>query len=193
MHVAHRKHRSRFDIAAVLVFTFGNPNPSPISISDLRRNLEALLSPDSKSVLPKLKVLRDREEWGRTKLSPVVSRFVCQGKVLFGLRAPHVPYRNGRHKGGNGISNGIQTPKRYCAPKPNSFFICSTNPSLRSIHTSERLVALSPQLCFDPFPMRLLKLWQRWKRCRSLSRYTRRQHRSVVESFLRFDSCRQTP
>jgi len=57
MHVAHRKHRSRFDIAAVLIFTFGNPNPSPISISDLRRNLEALLSPRLEVSAPKIESL----------------------------------------------------------------------------------------------------------------------------------------
>src|SRR5215831_11483696 len=43
--VADRKHRNRFDIAAVLIFTFGNPNPRPVSIGDLRRNLVALLCP----------------------------------------------------------------------------------------------------------------------------------------------------
>jgi hypothetical protein len=47
--VADRKHRNRFDIAAVPIFTFGNPNPPFVTVSNLRRNLETLFSPRLKA------------------------------------------------------------------------------------------------------------------------------------------------
>jgi hypothetical protein len=43
--VAHRKHRGCFNIATVLIPSFGNSNLSPVAISNLRRNLEALFRP----------------------------------------------------------------------------------------------------------------------------------------------------
>ena len=39
------KHGSRLNISAVLIPTLGDSNPSPVEISNLRRNLEALLGP----------------------------------------------------------------------------------------------------------------------------------------------------
>jgi hypothetical protein len=46
--VAHGKHGSRLNLSTVLVSTFGNPNPSPVAVSKLGRDLKALLSPRPK-------------------------------------------------------------------------------------------------------------------------------------------------
>ena len=43
--VSRRKHRSHCDHRAVHIRTLRNPNPSAVPVSDLRRNLEALLCP----------------------------------------------------------------------------------------------------------------------------------------------------
>ena len=43
--VSHRKHGSRLNVTTVPIVAFGNPYPSTVTISNLRRNLEALFSP----------------------------------------------------------------------------------------------------------------------------------------------------
>jgi hypothetical protein len=45
MHVSRRKHGGCLNVSAVLISTFRNPNLSSITVSNLRRNLEALFHP----------------------------------------------------------------------------------------------------------------------------------------------------
>ena len=51
--VAHRKHRSGLNVAAVSIPALGTPDPSAVAVSDLCRNLEALFSPRLKVGVPK--------------------------------------------------------------------------------------------------------------------------------------------
>ena len=52
--VSRRKRRSRYDHSAVHIATPRNPYPLTVTISKLRRNLEALFSPRLKVGVPKL-------------------------------------------------------------------------------------------------------------------------------------------
>jgi hypothetical protein len=69
--VAHWKHGSRCDHRAIHVPAPRHPGPSPVSVSDLRRNLKTLLCPRLKAAVPKfgelipLKLLSVAERRGR--------------------------------------------------------------------------------------------------------------------------------
>jgi hypothetical protein len=54
--ISHRKHRSRCDHRAVHIATLRNSNPSPVTVSDLRGNLEVLFCPRLKAGALKLVV-----------------------------------------------------------------------------------------------------------------------------------------
>jgi hypothetical protein len=51
--VSGRKHRSRLKVATVIVPASRYPNPSPVAVRDLRRNLEALFCPRLKVIVRK--------------------------------------------------------------------------------------------------------------------------------------------
>jgi hypothetical protein len=68
--VSRRKHGSRRDHRAVQLLTLRNPNPPTVTVSDLRRNLEALFGPGFSvcvgkfGKLTQLKLLRVLERRG---------------------------------------------------------------------------------------------------------------------------------
>ena len=106
--VSHRKHGSRCDHRAVLIPTSRNPDPPAVAVSDLRRNLVALLSPRLKVSVRKFGKLPSLQDLLRSNRNAGGASYYTAGV----LEAHKNPVRGGIKRHGAVALN--KDPKGRC-------------------------------------------------------------------------------